>query len=83
MIARGRTQQYYWGMMTSSEGCPSVTYLTRGRARNYLDLYQISFRNMCERAKKEGWSITRTPGKRGGEWGANYYAIPPKGGIDV
>lgn len=80
MIARGRAQQYYWGRMTGANGCPSLTRLIIGRARRYMDLYLVSFRNMCERARKDGWTITRIPGKRGGEWGAIYYAAPPKGG---
>lgn len=78
LIARGRAQQYYWGLMTGANGCPSMRKLVIGRARRYLDLYEQGFRRMIDRAKREGWEVERVPGPRGGEWGAIYKATPTR-----
>lgn len=73
-IARGRAQEYYWGLATSEAGCPSMDKIVIGRAKRYMDLYKRGFSRMLVRAGSEGWKIERVPGPRGGEWGAKYYA---------
>lgn len=47
----------------------------RGNARNYQGRYQRSFSALLERLGRDGHTIVRTPGPRGGEWSATYRMV--------
>jgi hypothetical protein len=44
----------------------------RGNAASYVGRYQESFQALLRRIREAGFEIERTPGPRGGEWGATY-----------
>lgn len=73
-LVKGCMQKYWYDRLTVGT-CPSPTRDLQGRAKNYTLRYMASFHSLLTRMEQAGYTITRTPGIRGGEWGANYQAV--------
>ena len=74
MIARGTQQLWWFNELTTGEEMRNPQYTVVGKAKLYSQRYGQSFANLLDRMRAEGWEIERTPGKRGGDWGATYRA---------
>lgn len=73
-LTLGSWQKEMMESMMREHGCPSPTRVLHGRAKSYMGHYVRSFNNLLDKMRAAGYSIERTPGVRGGEWGATYKA---------
>ena len=73
-LVRGSYQQDVFNRLTM---CWSVESPTKreGKAKRYTDLYVKSFNGLIGRMTAAGYKVERTPGPRGGEWGATYKIV--------
>lgn len=72
--ARGTWQRGIYAELVAGSTLSSPSALVTGKARTYVKRYMASFHRLLARMEAEGWVIERTPGPRGGEWGARYRA---------
>ena len=71
-VARGDWQRGIWEDLLAGRTVRSPHNTLQGRAAAYSGKYADSFHNMLQRAEQRGYTITRTPGSKGGEWSATY-----------
>ncbi len=65
-------QQDIIASLLSGNRVHTPSYTCRGRAKQYIGRYAGSFCNAIAAIEKAGYKVIRTPGPRGGEWGATY-----------
>jgi tRNA G26 N,N-dimethylase Trm1 len=62
---RGTWQREIAQLLVTGRHVPATLYL-RGRAKNYRGRYQASFSRVINALRQAGYTITLTPGPKGG-----------------